>query len=311
MNTLKSYIKEGLFNPDSVEDQIDNQYYLSLLNELKKNNINSVFEFVSKNITNNNLFKLENNELYINLDLVNRINITNQLLILIENYFNKFKKVNFIQNNNELNLFIEEQIWDKSKVELINDFFKDIIFNNFYFNQKIENLSINVGVKNKITPTINIFAYSADIKNITINIVKLNTNENFYFYISTPFLNNLKNINFTFANTNIKNKFIKTKKIVHLSYINEADRIEDLIRKYRTFSRTQNKNKLEEVIDDLNNRIHEIINNIDIFNEYSIIKLKLAGMRKIAISVKKDKLLVDYLFKDKPIDIYPTIELPY
>lgn len=179
------------------------------------------------------------------------------------------------------------------------------------FNHKIENLSVNVGVKNKITSAINVFAYSADIKNININIVKLNNNENFYFYISTPFLKNLKNLNFLFANTRIKNKFINTKKIIHLSYINEAVEIEDLIRKYRTFSRNHNKNKLEEIINNLNNKIHEIINNIDIFNENSIIKLKLAGMRKTVISVKNDKLLVDYLFKDKPIDIYPTIELPY
>lgn len=309
MNTLKSYIKEGLFKPDSIEDQVDNQYLASLTKILQQKLKKSI-GLKNRNTDYNGLLSVIDYELIINTDIVDHISINEDFFKIIDKYFGEYNKISFSQPNMR-EIIINCPI-NKQRAKIINELFKDVYFKHINIYGEIDGLTINYGINAKDSvftiSTCSSFYFYSKIKNLNINIVKLDIiDKNYQIYSYTNDIEDIKNIKFTFADSSLKSKFKSIKKYLTITTSKSRNNTEiiELINYIKAYFKTKDDN----IYKNINNKINEFIKNIDLYNYNTEIKFNTeVGSIIIYLKEKENKILMTYLKSSRN---RLEIEFPY
>lgn len=292
MNTLKSYIKEGLFSSDSIEDQIGDQYYVSLFNSNKfRNYILKVFSLRLR-YTIDDLIKYdkETETLRIYLEYAYTVKISNYFFLL-KKYFDEFKNVILIKSS--MNLIVEFRIKiDNNKAKLFNEFFKNISFNSIKFFKDADDLIINYGITDIMSSFSSIYLITDSLKNIKINITEIKPDINKIIEIYVSNINNLKELEFISNSSTIKNIFNNTKKHIIIPSENIYNDISEYIKNYydpdkKTITYIKQYNHIKELV-------YSIINNTKFYNENVFIEITKSRRPEIQIVNKKDEIILKY-----------------
>lgn len=303
MNTLDKYISEKLFDTNSIEDQIEEQYYFALVKELQ---IKLLDIFESRK---NNYLIFKNGELTIDSKNIENIIVNDTLFELIEEYFSKFKKVSFSQPDVTLNVISSITIdcdINKQRAEIFNKFFENACFKHMDIFGSVDGLTINYGINDQkgtwpVSSCASFYFYTDKIKSLNINVVSLKYNDKDYQIFNDAYtIEDMKNINYTFANSNVENKFKKLKKTINIKKCRKEIGI--TIEKYLE---TQDNTLYKSI----NNFIHNMLKNINFFDDNTQVDIILYSDKndKIILNKKRNKLLLTCLINDDPI----IIEFPY
>lgn len=305
MNALKSYINEGLFSSDSIDNQIDNQYYNNILEKIKSNVSKS---FILKNSSHiDKLFKLDKDEITIYLDEVSYIILNDNLINMINNCFCYFKNVNFVQIKNYAFILIKKKI-DNNIAKSINKFFKSAIFHHIEFYDDADGLSLNMGMKKGHLLLI-VSENGYKINNLNLNIVDMSGSVSLSrLLIDVINPDTLSEIEVNYKNTKVKNNFQNLIKKIRISDKDIYKYVAQLVQTY-LFAKDKNKGQLaDKYYNALNKFVHELIESNAFFDEKTEMILK-TNSEKFTITVKNNKIFLKY--NTDAIFLNEVIEFPY
>lgn len=289
MNTLKTYIKEGLFSTDSIEDQVEDQYHVSLFNSNKfRNNILKVFNLRLRYTIDDFIkYDKETETLRIYLEYVYVVKINNYFFLL-KKYFDEFKNVVLISSSQNIIVEFRTKI-DSNKAKIFNEFFKNISFNSIKFFKDTEDLIINYSSKTSFS---SIYLITDNLKNIKINIteIKPDINKTIEMYVSN--INNLKEIEFISNLPSIKNIFNNVKKHIIIPNEDIYNDISEYIKNCydpdkKAITYIKHYNHIKELV-------YSIINNTKFYSENVFIEITKSRKPEIQIVSEKDEIVLKY-----------------
>lgn len=196
MNTLKSYIHEGLFSSDSIEDQIDNTMETNIINKFR--NIYNQDKYLKK-LEEEYVYRYdnENNTLYISTN--NKKSIYFNTNLIDEFDFN----IQFEGETREFVVFLnnEKMRSDKKFAEHVNLLFENITIhslgiesNIFKKDYEINGLNLNFGISDKFKCRIDYFVKSTALNFKNLNITMKDQCD---LNIELMTLDSIDNINFS------------------------------------------------------------------------------------------------------------------
>lgn len=196
MNTLKSYIHEGLFSQDSIDDQIDKNIEINIVNKFRNIYYKDVF---LKNLEKEYVYRYDTENNILHISVQNKKPIYFNTNLIDEFDFN----IQFEGETNEFIMFLNNARMktDKKFTEQVNSLIKNITIHNFGIESnifkkdyEINELDLNLGGNNRFMCRIDYFVKGTalDFKNLNI-IMKDQCN----LIIELMSIDSINNINFS------------------------------------------------------------------------------------------------------------------